>query len=223
MRAPIAIETIGSSPNRGMIGLRKIPARMLQTLNAEGAMAGRKNDPQALSIPISRAARRDEEQERRHDSGHLNRQLELIRLPRKTRGLKIDKPTGAEIDRQRHDPQNHDDRIDHQVREEPGPGSSALLQLGHKRRDKSRTQRAFCKKIAQQIRNAIRDIEGVGEAAGSEVMGHHDLTEEPQNPADGRGEAYKSGSTGDRSRVGGPRLERTIMLERCPHWIDGSP
>ena len=51
-RAPIAMDRIGCIPHRGMIGDKKIPARMQQMLNAEEAMAGMKKDPQAFRIPI---------------------------------------------------------------------------------------------------------------------------------------------------------------------------
>jgi hypothetical protein len=53
----MAIETTGARPKRGMRGDKKMPARMQQRLKADGAMAGTKKDPNALSIPMTTAAR----------------------------------------------------------------------------------------------------------------------------------------------------------------------
>ena len=69
----IAMETIGCSPQCGISGDRKIPARMQQILKADEAIAGTKKRPQALSSPIATAAREIHEKKRRHDARHLHR------------------------------------------------------------------------------------------------------------------------------------------------------
>jgi hypothetical protein len=56
--------------------------------------------------------------------------------------------------------------------------------------DKGRGQRAFGKKVAQQVRDAKRGEKGVIGVAGTEENGKNLVAHQAENPADHHGQAY---------------------------------
>ena len=191
-----------------------------------GRQRGHEEPVQRVQHPHERGGYRHERQERQHDPGEEDSQLQLAWylavIVREHGHERLCEQQACAHHERRHD----EERVDDVVAQAPRGGAPFASEIPRERRDERRAHRAFREEVSHQVRNPERDVVGVDRVAGAEQVRHDLIAHEAEHAARHRGDANNARRSGESSSLGLRDLRagdaaglRIRAGRRCAHGL----